>query len=107
MGNDVVFRQVVRALEELELDQEGDTDHLAAQLLDQTGGRPRGASSGKQVVDDDHGLPRLDRVLVDLEDRGAVLEGVSLRDLLAWKLALLAHRDEAGVQEVGERAAKN
>ena len=54
--------------------------------------RRRGAAGGEHVVDDQHPLARRDRVAVDLEQVGAVLELVLLALDLPRQLARLAHR---------------
>jgi hypothetical protein len=89
------------AAEEGELDQEGQADHLAAEALDELGGRRCGAPGGDDVVDHEHPLARRDGIGVHLEVVGPVLEGVLLRTGLAGQLAHLAERDEARPQRPG------
>src|SRR2546423_10120576 len=107
MGNDVVSRQVVGALEELQLDEEGDPDDLAAKLLDQARRRPGRAASRQQVIDDHHRLPRPDRMLMDLEYPRAVLERVGLCNFLTGELAFLPDWDEACIEQAGKRATED
>ena len=66
----------------------------AAALLDQPDRRGHGAAGGEDVVDEQHPLPRLDRVLVQLEGGLAVLEGVRHGVGLPRQLARLPDRDE-------------
>ena len=73
-----------------------------AELLDQIGRGARRAAGGEQVVDDQHALPLLHGVLVDLERVGAVLELVGRADARRRQLARLAHRREAGA-DAGRR----
>src|SRR5437588_726778 len=63
---DIVASQHVAALQVDELDQEAESDHLAAQHLDQLSDRPRGAAGCDQVVHHEHLLARLDSILVDV-----------------------------------------
>src|SRR3989442_9570170 len=107
MGNHVVSRQVVRPFEEFELDQEADPDDAPPELVHQAGRRLRGPAGGEQVVDDDDGLARLDRIFMNLEYCRAILERVGFRNLLAGQLALLAYGNEAGVEQVGERPSED
>src|SRR5437588_1531679 len=90
-----------------ELDEKRDGDDLAADLLDERGGRRSGAARGEQVVDDEHAFARLDRVRLDLEHALAVLQPVPDRHGLAGQLAQLAHRDKAGTEKIGDRAAED
>src|SRR3546814_19939850 len=73
---DVERAKLLAPLERGQLDCERQAGDLAAQAaheLDRAHHRP---TSGQQVVDDEDSLPLLDRVLVDLERGGAVLERV-------------------------------
>ena len=81
--------------------------HVAAELLDQTGGGARRAAGREQIVDDQHALPCLDRVFVDLERVGAVLERVALAHARRRQLARLSHRREAGAEAIGDRRAED
>src|SRR5262245_20793817 len=61
--------------EKRELDQEGGPDDHPAESLDELERGRHGAAGGQQIVDREHALAGLDRVLVDGEDVGSVLEG--------------------------------
>ena len=100
-------RQLAAAVQRDELDQERQRVHFAAEPLDQIGGRARRAAGGEQVVDDQHPLPLLHRVVVDLERVGAVLEVVGRADAGRRQLARLAHRREAGADPVGDGGAED
>lgn len=56
------------AVQKLELDQENELEDMAAQLLDQLLGTSSTATSGDQVINDDHVLASLDGILLHLED---------------------------------------
>src|SRR3954447_2208923 len=71
-----VIAQPLSTLEEEQLDEEGKANDFCLERLDQLDRPQNGAASGEQVVHDEHALARLERVLVDLESVGAVLEGV-------------------------------
>src|SRR6266704_1096439 len=93
--------------EEAELDQGGDADHLAAEPLHQAGRGARGPAGGQYVVDDQHALARRDRVRVDLEGGGPVLEAVLLRLHGGGQFAGLADGHEAGSEVVGDRRGQD
>jgi FAD/FMN-containing dehydrogenase len=61
-----------------QVDDEGAADDLAAEPLDQLDPGLGRAAGGQQVVDHQHRLAGLDRVVVDLDDRLAVFERVFL-----------------------------
>ena len=69
-------RQLAAAVQRDELDEKRERVHFPAEAGDQIGGRRRRAAGGEQVVDDQHALPLLHRVVVDLERVGPVLERV-------------------------------
>src|SRR5215211_274135 len=95
------------ALEELELDQGGDADDLAAQALHQAGRGPGGAAGGEHVVDDQDPLAGHHGVGVQLQGGRAVLERVLLGLDLVGQLAGLADGDEAGPEVVGDRRGQD
>ena len=87
---DLAAVEAVAAVEESELDEEREAHDLAAEPLDEAEGR-RGRAAGREdVVDDEHLLAGRDRVAVDLEQVGAVLELVLLALDLPRELARLA-----------------
>src|SRR5262245_40280135 len=75
-AEELIAFDLLPAREELELDQGGDADDLAAEALDQPRRRPGGAAGGEHVVDDQDPLPGDDGVGVQLKGGGAVLERV-------------------------------
>src|SRR6185369_9914816 len=79
----------VAALEELELNEEREADHLALEPFDQLDRPVHGTACGEQVVDDQHLLTRRDRIAVDLEGVGSVLERIFDGDRLRRQLAQL------------------
>src|SRR5262245_2805126 len=91
---DVVAVELVAAVQESELDDEREADHLTAQSFGKTDGRGRRAAGRDDVVDDQHLLTGRDRVAVDLEEIGAVLELVLLALDLTRQLSRLAHGHE-------------
>src|SRR5215217_3469207 len=95
------------ALEELQLDQGGDADDLAAEALDEAGRGPGGAAGGEDVVDDQDPLAGGDGVGVQLQGGGAVLELVLLGLDLVGQLAGLADGHEAGPEVVGDRRGQD
>src|SRR2546430_3717937 len=99
--------ELVATVEEGELDQERHADDVPPELLDQAERRGHRAARGEQVVDGEHALPRLDRVLVDGERVAPVLELVLDLDGLARELAELPYGDETRAQLVGERPAED
>src|SRR2546422_4445549 len=102
-----VALHLVATVEEGELDQERHADDVPPELLDQAERRGHRAARGEQVVDGEHALPRLDRVLVDGERVAPVLELVLDLDGLARELAELPYGDETRAQLVGERPAED
>src|SRR5947209_5658148 len=104
-GGDLVVAEARAAVEEAELDDEGEAGHGALLAFDQPGAGAGGAAGGEQVVDDDaatagHG------VLVDLEGVGAVFEGVAFAGGFPRELAGLADGGEADAEAVGEGGAE-
>src|SRR5215218_10557532 len=106
-AEELVALDQLPALEELKLDQGGDADDLAAEALDQPGRGPGGAAGGQHVVDDQDPLAGDDRVGVQLQGGGAVLERVLLGLDLVGQLARLADGHEAGPEVVGDRRGQD
>src|SRR5262245_16654095 len=90
----VQFRQIGTAVQEGQLQQYGQSDDLASGAGDELGGGLGGTAGGQHVVDDQHPLARCERVLVDLDRLGAVLEVVGLVVGGRGQLALLAYGNE-------------
>src|ERR1019366_8428938 len=95
------------ALEEVEFDREAEAGDLAAKLTHQLHRRLHGAAGGEQIVDDDHALSRLDRVEMDFEGVGSVLQVVAHAGGLCRQLLRLAHGNESSVQAVRQHRAKD
>src|SRR5512132_3745290 len=106
-AEELIALDQLSALEELELDQGGDADDLAAEALHQAGRSPGGAAGGEHVVDDQDPLAGHDGVGVQLQGGGAVLERVLLGLDLVGQLAGLADGDEAGAEVVGDRRGQD
>ena len=60
----------------IEFDQEQGPENLSTEFLTKIVARRDCASSGKKVIDDDHSLPGLDRVIMDFKRIGTVLQRV-------------------------------
>src|SRR6185503_854453 len=90
-----------------QLDEEGEGVHFPTEAGHQLGGRARGAARGQQVVDDQHPLPLLHRIVVNLERIGAVLEGIGRGDALRRQLARLAHGREPRADAIGDGGAED
>ena len=75
---DVVLRDLLQTLEEVQLDDELEPHHLAAELLDELRERLRGAAGRQHVVVDEHARAVAERVGAELERVRAVLERVLL-----------------------------
>src|SRR5579883_99645 len=103
----VVAAQLLAAVQEAELDQKGQADNLAAQLLDQVDSGAHGAARRQQVVYQQDALTRADGVAVYLEDGAAVLQVVFDVDLVGGEFAVFAHRGEAQAQITGDRGAED
>ena len=71
------------AAEIRQVDDEGRADDLGTQPAQQLDRGLRRAAGGDQIVDQQHGLAGLQRILVDLDDVDAVFELVVLADGLA------------------------
>src|SRR5581483_2562776 len=74
---DGVRLELLPAAEKLQLDDEGALDHGAADFRDQLGGRRGGAAGGDQVVGDHHARAGMNRVDVNFQAVGAVLQRVA------------------------------
>src|SRR5450631_2030671 len=97
----------VASLEELELDEEAQANDLALEPLDQVDRAADRAAGGEQIVDHQDPLAGLDRVAMDLERVRSIFERVLDGDRLGRQLAQLADRNEASVEQVGHRRAKD
>src|SRR4051812_50038932 len=97
----------VAALQELQLDEEGEAHDLALESLDELDRAMDGPACREEIVHDQHLLAWGDRVSVDLECVRAVLEGVFDGDGLRRQLAQLADRDESGIELIGHRGAED
>src|SRR2546423_13909866 len=91
---DVITGELVAAFERGELDEKGETDDLAFELLHELDGAGHRAAGCEEIVDDEDASARFDRVLVHLEGRRAVFQVVLDADDVARELAELAHGDE-------------
>src|SRR3954447_25057366 len=90
-----VRRETLPATQRGKLYNDRDGRHDSPELLDQRDGRAEGAAGGEHVVDDEHAPSRADGVLVQLQGRRPVLEGVVGGDPFPRQLARLADRDHA------------
>src|SRR5437588_10994559 len=99
-GQDVEAFEVLAAVECLDGDDEAKSFHRAAELLGQPHRCGRGPAGGEHVVDDQHVIPGLDRVAMDLEQVRPVLELVLDPLDLPRELPGLAHRDESGTEPI-------
>src|ERR1700704_4240462 len=104
---DVIARELVAAFERGELYQERKPDDLAFQLLHELDGARNRAAGGEEIIDDEHTSSRLDRILVHLEGRRAVLEVVLHADHVGRQLAELADRHEPDAELVGDRSRED
>jgi hypothetical protein len=100
---DVVAVEPLAPFEERELDQEAARHDGPAELLHQPAERPRGPARRQQVVVDEDPRAARDRVAVELERVGAVLEDVLGAHGLARQLARLAGEHEPGAELARER----
>ncbi len=87
---------------EAEFDEEGGANHLAAEPLDEIDRSDGGAAGGQQVVDDENTHAGANRVGVDFEGRGPILEVVVGANGLVGQVPELARRHEAGAEPVDE-----
>src|SRR5829696_7261490 len=104
---DVVAFEPLPAVQELKFDDKSQTDHLAAELLDEVDLRSRRPARGEQVVVDDHARSRLDRVGMELQGVEAVLEGVLDAHGAPRQLARLSGCDEPALEAIGERRTQD
>src|SRR4051794_34878442 len=88
--NDLMVTELGAPLEERQLDDEAEPDHVATQLLHQPDCGCCCSPCRYHVVDDEGPLPFGDAVTVDFEEVGAVLEDVLLLLHLPRQLARLA-----------------
>jgi hypothetical protein len=69
-----VARELFPPTQEIQFDHEAQRGNLATQLLDQFCGGRSGSTGREHIVDQQHILTRLDRVLVNFDDVGAILK---------------------------------
>src|SRR6185503_19219081 len=101
------FAQPRGAAEVGKVDDEAAANDVATRAFDQFHARERSAAGGDQVVDHEHALAAVDRVGVDLDAVGAVLEVVVDADRRVRELAGLAHGDEARLERDRDGAAED
>ena len=89
-GLDIVAVQVVAAIEVGELDDDSNTRDCAARALDELYGGGQRTAGRDEVIDDQDPVTRLNRVYMDFDRVGAVLELVADRGGLVGQFALLA-----------------
>src|SRR5262249_38593968 len=83
----------------------GAADDRTTGDADETQRRFGGAACRNEVVDEQHPLPALHCIPVDLEAVGAIFQLVVLAKVFGWQLTLFADGHEAGSQLVRDRAA--
>src|SRR5262249_46675067 len=93
-GRDRVILQLRPAFEEGQLDEEGQPHHAPTTLFDKPEGRHHRSTGGQQVVDDQHTLAGVDRILVHGQGVTPVLELVFRLDGLGRELPELPDGDE-------------
>ena len=95
------------AAEFRQVDDEGGRDNLSTRAADQFDRRLGGATGGDEVVDQEDACARGNGILVDLDRIDAVFEAVVLANGPPRQLALLADRDEAAPEFMGDGAAQD
>ena len=71
---DLVSLELLSPLQKGQFDKKAKADDLSGEPPDQLGRRGDRSPCGQKVVDEEHLLPGLDRVLVDLKRVAAVLQ---------------------------------
>ena len=90
------------AFQEIEFQDEAQAGHFSVELFHQPGDGGSGPAGGQDIVDDQHILAGRDGVLVDLQYVGPIFERVFDALTLGRKLFLLANRDKAIAQGIGD-----
>src|SRR5918996_1643695 len=106
-GEEVEPRDLLPTLQERQLHQARDANDLAAEALHQLRGRLGRAPGGQDVVNDQDPLAGPERVAVDLEGLGAVLELVGLGLGLPRELPGLPDRHEPGPEVIRHRRGQD
>ena len=106
-AEDVVLREAVAALQEVQLDGEGQSGDFAAQLLHELDGGFHRAAGSQQVIDQHYALSGLNGVQVNLQRVGAVLQIIGHARDGRGQFVRLAHGHKAGVEPVGQGGAKD
>src|SRR5918996_45467 len=106
-GEEVEPRDLLPTLQERQLHQARDANDLAAEALHQLRGRLGRAPGGQDVVNDQDPLAGPERVAVDLEGLGAVLELIGLGLGLPRELPGLPDRHEPGPEVVRHRRGQD
>src|SRR5439155_8090333 len=81
--------------------------YLSAQLSNKIAGRLRRATGRQKIVDNQHVLSLVHRVIVDLESVGAVFEIVLGAQRFRWQFSDFADRREPCTDTIGHGGAKN
>ena len=106
-AEDVVIGEPLPTLEKVKLNGEGQPGDVSPELSHQLHGRFHRPARGQQVVHQDNVLTRLDGVQVNFERVRPILQIVGDAGRRSRQLARLAHRNEAGVQTVGQRGTED
>src|SRR5512144_42033 len=86
-GKNLMRFELLPAVQKSKLDHESALDHRGAQLGDQLGRRRRRAAGRDQVIGYDNARIDGQRIDVDLERIGAVLESIAGAVSIVWQFA--------------------
>src|SRR5438477_2888347 len=82
-------------------------EDLPTELSNQVGRGSGRATGGKHIIHDQHGLTGLDRVLVNLQPVGSILELIVLAHRLPGQFAGFPDGHEAGAEAEGDSATRD
>src|SRR5262245_59228437 len=99
--------ELLAPVQEIKFHHEGQPGNLCAQRFGQLYAGVGGTAGGQQVVYDNHLLPGLDGIFMDLQRIQAVFQLIAPLDSLRRKFAGFADRNKAGVQTVGQSRTKD
>src|SRR5437868_13178348 len=102
---DVVAGQLLAPFQEIQLEDEAEPGHFAAEHFDQLRDSRGSSSGGQDIVNDKYVLSGCYGVLMNLEHIFAIFERILDAGALAGKFLFFSNRDESVAQSVGNRGS--
>ena len=106
-GLNAVIAEFFTAIEEAELDEEGNGDEVGLESVKELNRGGSGAAGGEEVVDEQDLFPGMDGVFMDFHDIFAVFQGVRELTSIPWELALFPDGDKSSTEAIRDGGGEN